>query len=143
MAPTMLRSATGTAPEFATTIQSGDPCIDFGASVDVSPTGLVTYSLQWNLGAICSFNSQQPRITLISAAFLGCRLSPAGSNTFPVTYNGGIQTNNTVTGSLQSNTLQLTAEWLANDPTDDVPQDALWTASWQLSDCPAVRLWGI
>jgi len=135
----------GAVPEFATTVEVlNDACLTFDAIVDVNPTGLVTYSLQWNLGANCGFGSQQPSITLISAAFIGCRLSPAGPNTFPVvTTWGGGQYNNTVTGSLQSNTLQLTAEWLFNNPPIDAPQDALWTASWQLSDCPAVRLWDI
>jgi len=133
----------GTAPEYATTIEVGSTCIRFAARVDISPTGLVTYSLQWNLEG-CGILWPQPSITLISAAFLGCRLSPAGPNTFPVTTSDeGVQWNNTVTGSLQSNTLQLTAEYLANIGEDDAAQDALWTASWQLSDCPAVRLWGI
>jgi len=136
--PNNVEISGGTAPEFATTVVAGcGPPSVFDARVDVSPTGLVTYSLQWSLDGTCGLGIPRPNISLISADFLGCRLSPAGPNTFPVVTIGGPVFNNTVTGSLQSNTLQLTAAWVLNGPT--VPQDALWTASWQLSDCPAVR----
>lgn len=78
-----------------------------------------------------------PTITLTSAAFAGCALT-AGPSTFPdtITLPGAGVINNTVTGSLVSSSLQLTARWLGNGPSGD--PGTRWTASWQLSGCPAV-----
>jgi hypothetical protein len=83
-----------------------------------------------------------PVITLISAAFSGCNLTPV-SSTFPGQGQdppiGSRDYNNTVTGSLQGSTLSLTAEWLTYffpDFPNDMPS---LNASWGLEGCPSVR----
>ena len=81
-------------------------------------------------------------ITLTSAAFSGCTLTPV-SSTFPGQGQdpaaGGINLDNTVTvtGS-QGSTFSLTAEYLSYDTSFPKDKTSL-TASWRLEGCPAVR----
>jgi len=134
--PNNVEISGGTAPEFATTLGGGYP-FRFDASVNVNLTGLVTYSVQWGLQGPSGFTLVRPNITLISGAFLGCRLSPAGPNTFPAGTGGGGQFNNTVTGSLQSNMLQLMAAFLANDGFDNAPPPRMHFGQ-RPGSCPTV-----
>ena len=130
-------------PEFVTIIFPAD-CPNTTASVDVTSAGLVTYDVQFGT---CSIVLSELAITLTSAAFSGCKLTPV-SSTFPGQGQGtlaGGPFNNTVTGSLQGSTLSLTAEYLTYifipqgfpGPKDNTSL----TASWRLEGCPAVSLW--
>jgi hypothetical protein len=125
-------------PEFVT-ILFPTFCYNTTASVDVTSAGLVTYDVQFGT---CTIGVSGPVITLTSAAFSGCTLTPV-SSTFPgqgqdINGQGGGPYNNIVTGSLQGSTLSLTAEYLIYDTSFTNDKTSL-TASWRLEGCPAVR----
>jgi len=130
----VIRDGTGTTPEFATIAVPAAGCA-FDITVDVTPAGLVMYSVQFQQSPACDNVLVNPAITLVSAAFSGCSLT-AGPSTFPE--QGGGNLNNAVTGRLQGNALSLTAAFLSYNALSGLDSTSL-TATWQLEGCPAVR----
>jgi hypothetical protein len=122
-------------PEFETIVfPFGGTCDKTVASVDVTSAGLVTYKVQFPNAPSCDFGFYSPAITLTSAAFSGCSLKLLSSN-FPQQGQGVADC--TVTGSLDGNTLSLTAKNLVY-----VYDQRSLNASWRLEGCPAVRSLG-
>jgi hypothetical protein len=130
--PDKVQITDGPAAEFVTTLSPGF-CDATKASVDLSLSGLITYTFQSNT---CDLKEvlYSPVISLKSAAFSSCTLT-AGTSTFPTDPNK-YPYNQTVTGSLTADTVQLTAAILASNASSPVK---LFNATWQLTDCPSVR----
>lgn len=128
----------GPEPEFAVnSLAIGGPpgCSEANTSVNIGTAGLITYSTSLR-SPRCLAVFTDATVRLTSDAFSRCKLTAVAS-TFPITpVSCGVQQlSQNVKGTLQSNTVNLTAEVLGFPRVDTA-----YTAIWQLSDCPAVSL---